>query len=133
KCIEEYLSFIVHEGSDNVVRRYIGVLVFMSLLLVGCSGTEVEGEGKGKSFFESEIDDMLAEHDVDDHEIINLDIKDNYIYIISYSKSGPGYLFLSIIKKEHKDLRWIMGEKFSPPVFSLADKEAPIMTVIKPK
>lgn len=97
--------------------KKLWLLPVIVLFISGCS--DGEEDEKVSLSLEEKIQEQMKQNDFEYDFIIDYDIKGDYIYAVSRGKGG---------------LEWITGYKaVPPPVMSLSDENAPIVTIIQPR
>ncbi len=97
--------------------KRIFVLLFILLALVGCSNEGVKSdsikdESTNNLSFEKQIINVMTENQIKDVEIIDLDIKEDFVYIIFKNKQESGNTHnpdLVILENKEGKLKWVAG------------------------
>ncbi|GEN52381.1 hypothetical protein [Halobacillus faecis] len=114
-------------------KIFMTVAVF--LFIIGCSNDEnidATPEQEDEKPLEEQIIEVLEENDFfPPEDIVDYEIKDDYIYVFMHSQLNG--LSLALLKHNSESLEWLMGEKDIGDTASFGyrgeDEASPIVTI----
>ncbi|MFX3675024.1 MAG: hypothetical protein ACE3JQ_11335 [Paenisporosarcina sp.] len=80
----------------------------LSFILFGCSTKTEEPTNTEGLSLENQITNVMSENDISNKEIIDYDIKDNFIYVI-FENGDNSHPDLAILKNHNGKLKWEAG------------------------
>lgn len=105
------------------MKALISTFIIM-IILIGCSKNDVEPTDTENLSLEEEILMTMAENKLEEKEIIDYDIKGNFIYVIfknNHTNSNNHNPDLVILKNHDRKLEWVAGP--DDVTLSLLDQE----------
>ncbi len=100
----------------------------LTFILFGCSNEDKETNGAKTLSLEEQITNIMSEHELKDKEIIDYDMKKNFIYVIFKQKneySNGHYPDLVVLENQDGELKWIAGP--NERTMSVGHLEADVM------
>ncbi|TXC92836.1 hypothetical protein FS935_01155 [Metabacillus litoralis] len=100
------------------------VSFFILIILIGCSNSDVKPTSSENLSLEQQITSIMADNKLEEKEIIDYDIKGNFIYVIfknNHINSNNHNPDLVILKNKNKILEWVAGP--DDVTLSLLDQE----------
>ena len=90
--------------------------LFILFILVGCSneGKETDVKSGDIGSLEEQITTVMAEHNLKNKEVIDYDLKEDFLYVIFKNKHESGnshYPDLVILKNKEGKVKWVAGPK----------------------
>lgn len=93
--------------------KKICIVFMLAFILFGCSNKDNETTVTESLSLEEQITKVMSENKLSNKDIIDYDIKDNFIYVIFKNKHeyGGHNPDLVILKNSDKKLEWVAGPK----------------------
>jgi hypothetical protein len=114
--IEQLFSYTnpIKKVWSCLIMKKILATFFILVILVGCSneGKETDVKSANIGSLEEQITTVMAEHHLRDKEVIDYDLKDDFIYVIFKNKHESGNTHhpdLVILKNKEGKVKWAAG------------------------
>ncbi|MCF6408324.1 hypothetical protein [Pseudalkalibacillus salsuginis] len=121
-------------------KLYVSFIIVF--FLIGCSNEAVEPTITESQTLEEQIINVMSENELSNKEIIDYDIKDNFVYVIFKNKheSNTHNPDLVILKNSNGKLEWVAGPEDRTASIGLQEAdalifgrdEAPTVTILLP-